>query len=109
MSAPTVLPEVSVTVQPTAVEKYQLPATTESVTRAQMDESINVMNTEDALKYLPSLIVRKRNFGDQQAPLATRTSGLGQSARSLIYADGFLLSSLIGNNNGSASPRWALV
>ena len=51
LSAPTVLPEVSVTVQPTAVEKYQLPATTESVTRAQMDESINVMNTEDALKY----------------------------------------------------------
>ncbi|MCE9638670.1 MAG: TonB-dependent receptor [Betaproteobacteria bacterium] len=86
-----------------------MPATTESVTRAQMAETINVMNTEDALKYLPSLIVRKRNFGDQQAPLATRTSGLGQSARSLIYADGFLLSSLIGNNNGSASPRWALV
>jgi iron complex outermembrane receptor protein len=90
-------------------ERNQLPATTESVTADRMAESINVMNTEDALKYMPSLIVRKRNFGDQQAPLATRTSGLGQSARSLIYADGFLLSSLVGNNNTSASPRWALV
>jgi iron complex outermembrane receptor protein len=74
-----------------------------------MTESVNVVNTEDALKYLPSLVVRKRRIGDQQAPLATRTSGLGQSARSLIYADGYLLSSLIGNNNSSASPRWALV
>ncbi len=110
-TAPTVttLPEVSISVPPTVAQKYQLPATTESVTAAQMVETINVVNTEDALKYLPSLIVRKRNFGDQQAPLATRTSGLGQSARSLIYADGLLLSTLIGNNNGSASPRWALV
>jgi len=105
----TTLPEVSISEPPTTAQKYQLPATTESVTAAQMAETINVMNTEDALKYLPSLIVRKRNFGDQQSPLATRTSGLGQSARSLIYADGFLLSSLIGNNNSSASPRWALV
>ena len=105
----TTLPEVSISEPPTVAQKYQLPATTESVTAAQMAETINVMNTEDALKYLPSLIVRKRNFGDQQSPLATRTSGLGQSARSLIYADGFLLSSLIGNNNSSASPRWALV
>ena len=67
------------------------------------------MNVEDALKYLPSLIVRKRHIGDTQAPLATRTSGLGSSARSLICADGALLSALIGNNNTTASPRWSLV
>src|SRR4051812_45323371 len=108
-SSATTLPEVAVSVPPTVVQKYQLPATSESVTAGQMADTINVMNTEDALKYLPSLLVRKRNFGDQQAPLATRTSGLGQSARSLIYADGVLLSALIGNNNGTASPRWALV
>ncbi|HEX7692905.1 MAG TPA: TonB-dependent receptor, partial [Sphingomonas sp.] len=34
---------------------------------------------------------------------------LGASARSLIYADGALLSALIGNNNTSASPRWSAV
>lgn len=103
------LPTVTVRETLSLPERNQLPATIESVTAAQMAETINVVNTEDALKYLPSLIVRKRNFGDQYAPLATRTSGLGQSARSLIYADGFLLSALIGNNNGNASPRWALV
>lgn len=69
----------------------------------------NAMNVEDTVKYLPSLIVRKRHIGDTQAPLATRTSGLGASARSLVYADGALLSALIGNNNTSASPRWSVV
>jgi iron complex outermembrane receptor protein len=34
---------------------------------------------------------------------------VGASARSLIYADGLLLSALIGNNNSSASPRWGMV
>src|SRR6201999_3183008 len=74
-----------------------------------IERTINAMNVEDTIKYLPSLIVRKRHIGDTQAPLATRTAGLGASARSLIYADGVLLSSLIGNNNTSASPRWSLV
>jgi len=80
-----------------------------TVTADQIATSINAVNAEDALKYLPSLIVRKRHIGDTQAPLATRTSGLGSSARSLIYADGALLSALIGNNNTTASPRWSLV
>ncbi len=83
-------------------------------TRAGVDaetiaRTVNAMNVEDTIKYLPSLIVRKRHIGDTQAPLATRTGGLGASARSLIYADGALLSSLIGNNNTSASPRWSAV
>lgn len=103
------LPEVVVREAPSVPQRNQLPATAESTTAAQIAETVNAVNVEDALKYFPSLIVRKRNIGDQQAPLATRTSGLGQSARALIYADGVLLSSLIGNNNTSASPRWGLV
>lgn len=71
--------------------------------------TVNAVSLEDTLKYLPSLLVRKRNIGDTQAPLATRTTGLGASARTLIYADGALLSALIGNNNGTASPRWSIV
>jgi len=106
---PATLPTVTVEAARTTAQQQQLQGTTESVAAEKMAESINLVNTEDGLKYFPGLIVRKRNFGDQQAPLATRTSGLGQSARSLIYADGVLLSTLIGNNNSSASPRWALV
>jgi iron complex outermembrane receptor protein len=86
-----------------------LPTTVESVTVDDLTNSVNLTNTEDALKYLPDILVRKRHVGDTQAPVTTRTSGVGSSARSLIYADGVLLSALIGNNNSFASPRWGMV
>ncbi|HEY1606349.1 MAG TPA: TonB-dependent receptor [Allosphingosinicella sp.] len=85
------------------------PATSESVDAGRLAETTTLLNAEDAVRYLPSLLVRKRHVGDTQAPLATRTSGVGSSARSLIYADGVLLSALIGNNNSFASPRWDMV
>lgn len=85
------------------------PSSHASVTADTIAATVNAANVEDALKYLPSLVIRKRHIGDTQSPLATRTSGVGASARSLIYADGALLSSLIGNNNTSASPRWSMV
>jgi len=83
-------------------------------TRVSIDEdriakTVNAASVEDTIKYLPSLVVRKRHIGDNFAPIATRTSGLGSSARSLIYADGAILSALIANNNGNGSPRWSLV
>src|SRR6476469_1032314 len=88
---------------------HKTPNTQVSVTARRLRETTNVRNSEDALRYFPSLFVRKRHIGDTQAPLATRTSGVGASARSLIYADGVLLSALIGNNNNFASPRWGMV
>jgi iron complex outermembrane receptor protein len=111
----TVLPEVSVSSQsekaaPTLVEKYKLPVTVESITKEKLDDKVNVFNTEDAVKYMPSILVRKRYVGDTNAPLATRTTGTSSSARTLIYADGVLLSSLLANNNGNTgSPRWNTV
>jgi iron complex outermembrane receptor protein len=85
------------------------PATVESADARRIDETVSVVTTEDVLRYLPSLLARRRHAGDTQAPLATRTSGVGASARSLVYADGVLLSALIGNNNSNASPRWNMV
>jgi iron complex outermembrane receptor protein len=94
---------------PPLKQRYQLPQTSESVTAKDIQEKINVVDSEDAVKYLPSLFVRKRNYGDTQPVLATRTSGLGASARSLVYADDILLSALIANNNSIGAPRWGLV
>lgn len=85
------------------------PATLESADADELARTTALVGVEDSLRYLPSLLVRKRHVGDTQAPLATRTSGVGASARSLIYADGILLSALIGNNNSVASPRWGMV
>lgn len=107
--AATDLPTIEVRGSGSAAERDQLPQTSASVTADTAADSINVTDSSDALKYLPSLTVRKRYIGDTQAPLATRTTGVNASARSLVYADGILLSALVNNNNGNGSPRWFMV
>jgi iron complex outermembrane receptor protein len=94
---------------PPIKQRFGLPQESFSITAKQIDETINLKDPEDAVKYLPSLFVRKRNDGDNQAVLATRSWGLSSSARTLIYFDDLLISALIGNNNSGASPHWNLV
>jgi len=97
--------------QPTSLPT-QIPTTMEGVTRAQIEQSINATDSEDAIKYFPSLLVRKRYIGDyNHAILSSRASGTGNSARSAVYADGILLSNYLGNGVGGLSfpPRWGLV
>ena len=94
---------------PPIKQRFQLPQESFSITAKQIDETINLKDPEDAVKYMPSLFVRKRNDGDNQAVLATRSWGLNSSARTLIYYDDLLISALIGNNNSGASPHWNLV
>ncbi len=101
--------DILVIAQRQTQEIENAPNSRATVTGDTIATTVNALNVEQALKYLPSLVIRQRHIGDTQAPLATRTSGLGSSARSLIYADGALLSALIGNNNTIASPRWSLV
>ena len=82
----------------------QIPTTIEGITAAEIARTINALDAEDALKYLPSLLVRKRYIGDyNHAVLSTRASGTGNSARSAVYADGILLSNYLGN--GATSRR----
>jgi iron complex outermembrane receptor protein len=94
--------------QPTSLPT-QIPTTIEGITGKQIEETINATDSEDALKYFPSLNVRKRYIGDyDHAVLASRASGTGNSARSLVYADGILLSNLLGNG-ALYTPRWGLI
>ncbi|MEJ8811547.1 TonB-dependent receptor [Variovorax ureilyticus] len=98
--------------QPTSLPT-QIPTTIEGVTREDIETRINATDSEDALKYLPSLLVRKRYIGDyNHAILSTRASGTGNSARSAVYADGILLSNYLGNgiaNGTNYAPRWSMV
>ena len=91
-----------------AITKMTLPASA-SITSEKVEETVNVVDTEDAVKYLPSLFLRKRNNGDTQATMATRSWGVSSSARSLVFADGVPLTALIANNNTLGAPRWGLV
>jgi iron complex outermembrane receptor protein len=80
-----------------------------SVTAQRVAHTVNLVDAEDAVKYLPSVFLRKRNNGDTQATLGTRVWGVSSSARSLVFADGVPLSALIANNNAIGAPRWGLV
>lgn len=90
----------------------QIPTTMEGITARQIEAAVNATDSEDALRYFPSLLVRKRYVGDyNHAILSSRASGTGNSARSAVYADGILLSNYLGNGVGGLSfpPRWGMV
>ena len=63
------------------VARFSLPQESYSITAKQIDETINLKDPEDAVKYMPSLFVRKRNDGDNQAVLATENLGPELRAR----------------------------
>ena len=103
------LSEVKVTGNRPTSLPWGIPTTIESIDAAEIARKINATDAEDALKYFPSLLVRKRYIGDyDHAILASRASGTGNSARSMVYADGILLSNLLGNG-ASFTPRWGMV
>jgi iron complex outermembrane receptor protein len=117
----TAKPDSTTTLRPVQViaEKSEAPAlpplqlatlrATASITAKRIQETVNLVDPEDAVKYLPSLFLRKRNNGDTQAVMGTRVWGVSSSARSLVFADGVPLSALIANNNTIGAPRWGLV
>ena len=90
-----------------ATSTQNAPATVETVT-PKLFENWNVVNTEDVLKQMPNLAVRKRFIGDLNSIIAVRGTSNTQSARGLVYADGMLLSNLLGNSY-SFPPRWSMV
>ncbi|WP_410450207.1 TonB-dependent receptor [Paraburkholderia sp. UCT2] len=106
LPAVSVSASASASAAPRAVDP-NLPASVETVTRDQF-ANWNVVNTEDVLKYMPNLAVRKRFTGDLNSIIAVRGTGNTQSARGLVYADGLLLSNLLGNSY-SFPPRWSMV
>lgn len=84
------------------------PATVETYNKQQISDTVNTTTSQQTLKYLPSFQVRERYIGDRNGPIATRTTGTLSSAQTLLYADGVLLSNLLGNSFGF-SPRWGMV
>ena len=84
------------------------PATVETYDRKQIEDTINAATPAQTLKYLPSIQVRERFIGDRNGIIATRTIGTLSSAQSMLYADGILLSNLLGNSF-AFPPRWGMV
>lgn len=85
-----------------------VPAVVESVTRQQIDKTVNTLTTAGMMKYMPSVLVRERFVGDRNGILQTRTNTPIAGAQNLVYADNILLSNLLGNTFSTA-PRWGMV
>ncbi|MEY4753781.1 MAG: hypothetical protein RJA44_1456 [Pseudomonadota bacterium] len=85
-----------------------LPANSSGYSAQELQEQVNVINTEDIVKYSPDTMTRKRYIGDRNAIIETRTASVTSSARALVYADGVLLSNLLGNSY-SYPARWNMV
>lgn len=106
------LPEIVVSAPSSGATSGGLPrnlsANSAGYSAKEISEQVNVINTEDIVKYSPDTMTRKRYIGDRNAIIETRTASVTSSARSLVYADGFLLSNLLGNSF-SYPPRWNMV
>ena len=85
-----------------------IPAVVESRTRQEIAKTTNVLTSAEVFKYLPSVMIRERYIGDNNAIVQMRTNGPIESANTLVYANGVLLSNLLGNNF-NYSPRWGFV
>lgn len=83
---------------------YTSPST--SITQEQV-ESINATTVEDFVKYEPSIVVRRRYIGDPNGVVGIRGSGMFQTARALIFADGVPLHNLL-QTRWNGAPRWSL-
>ena len=105
-------PTVTTTLAPISVHAsdsmvMETPSVQVRVTRRKLQQQ-NVSESADALKYAPNMMVRKRYIGDPNAVISGRNAGTLQSARSLVYADGLLLSNLM-TNGWDGAPRWGMV
>ncbi|TDU28617.1 iron complex outermembrane receptor protein [Panacagrimonas perspica] len=88
-----------------STKRADLPGASAGVTGTELRERVFI-NTEDALRHLPDLTIRKRYVGDRNALIGGRSHGTLQAPRGVVYADGVLLSNFLGRFN---APRWNMV
>lgn len=82
-----------------------IPSNTESRTAEEL-RGQNLINPEDALRYVPDTTIRKRYIGDRNALIGGRDFGPLQPSRALVYVDDYLISNFLGRFD---APRWNMV
>jgi iron complex outermembrane receptor protein len=83
------------------------PAVTVQILADDM-RAVNLSTPEDALKNLPNFYVRRRFIGDKNAIVGIRGTSMRQTGRTVVLADGVLLSNFLATGLGN-SPRWFLL
>ena len=69
--------------------------TSKSKVTAKEIETFNAVNIEDTVRYLPNLFVRKRFIGDPNGVFSIRGNSNFQTARHMVFVDGFPLHNLL--------------
>ncbi len=92
-------------IKPSADTPYTSPST--SITKDEV-EGINAATIDDFIKYEPSMVVRRRYIGDPNGTVGIRGSGMFQTARTMVFADGLPLHYLL-QTRWNGAPRWSLV
>ncbi|WP_159460909.1 TonB-dependent receptor [Polynucleobacter kasalickyi] len=88
----------------------QFSASSITLEEQTMNDTVNIVDTPDALKYVPSLMIRKRDSADYGgASVATRIWGISYSAKSIVNVDGVPISNQLYNDNNYGPPRWFMV
>jgi len=83
------------------------PAVTQQVLGSDL-KALNLATTVGALRNLPNLFIRERFIGDKNAPVGIRGTSNRQTGRTVVLADGMMLSNFLGTGFGN-SPRWFLL
>jgi iron complex outermembrane recepter protein len=83
----------------------EVPNPTASTTAEDL-RAQNLVNPEDALRYLPNLTIRKRYIGDRNALIGGRSFSTLQAPRGLVFMDGYLISNFLGRFD---APRWNMI
>jgi len=83
------------------------PSVTHQILAADL-AGLNLPETGAALNYLPNVFIRQRFIGDKNSLMSIRGTSNRQPGRTLVLADGMLLSNFLGTGFGN-SPRWFLL
>ncbi len=83
------------------------PSTAVSTDAETIADTVNAVDTPDALKYFPGIFVRKRDSADYNgAPVGSRIWGNNYSAKHTVTVDGVPITNQIFQNNSYGSPKW---
>jgi|TARA_B110000263_G_scaffold130741_1_gene113647 iron complex outermembrane receptor protein len=84
-----------------------IPTSKLKVDRSEID-TINTISIEDTVRYAPNLEIRRRYFGDPNGVISMRGNGNFQTARHMLFVDGFPLHSML-RTRFNGAPQWNFV
>jgi iron complex outermembrane receptor protein len=81
---------------------------TYTIDKADVDTKVNATTVEDVIRYAPSLHMRRRYIGDQNAMIGIRGTNILQTTHNMVFGDGMPLHNPV-NVSFAGVPRWSMM